>query len=221
VALRLFTEGAQYGIEVFYPHGNELHVSRKNGRLVLDGDFGPRPNGDLQWPPFRTFGEDYYTCQFLLDLKVGGEWAVRTEPAPAVLYRQDRHRPDRRASAAAYGMVADNSVRRVQVSAGGTHAHLPSRRADVADPRAAGTGRFRSRPQGRRGGGGTRDARSSHSCSRPTLAAETTWVSDTHTRCSTALFAISCAPPRRGNGEGKVTAFPTRMSRSIPSFSRR
>jgi hypothetical protein len=28
------------------------------------------------------FGENYYTCQFLLDLKVGREWAVRTEPHP-------------------------------------------------------------------------------------------------------------------------------------------
>jgi hypothetical protein len=77
-----FTEGAQYGIEVFYPYANELHVSRKNGRLSLDGDFGPPPDGDLQWPPFRTFSEDYYTYQFLLDLKVGREWAVRTEPHP-------------------------------------------------------------------------------------------------------------------------------------------
>jgi hypothetical protein len=77
-----FTEGAQYGIEVFYPYANELHVSRRNGRLALDGDFGPRPDSDLQWPPFRTFGEDYYTYQFLLDLKVGREWAVRTEPHP-------------------------------------------------------------------------------------------------------------------------------------------
>jgi hypothetical protein len=77
-----FTEGAQYGIEVFYPYANELHVSRKNGRLSLEGDFGPPPDNDLQWPPFRTFGEDYYTYQFLLDLKVGREWAVRTEPHP-------------------------------------------------------------------------------------------------------------------------------------------
>ena len=38
-----FTEGAQYGIEVFYPHDNELRVSRKSGKLVFDGDFGPRP----------------------------------------------------------------------------------------------------------------------------------------------------------------------------------
>ena len=34
------------------------------------------------WPPFRSFGQDYYSCQFLLDLKVEKDWAVRTEPHP-------------------------------------------------------------------------------------------------------------------------------------------
>jgi hypothetical protein len=77
-----FTEGAQYGIEIFYPYDNELRVSKKNGELHFDGDFGPPPDGDLQWPPFRKFGGEYYTHQLLLDLKVGKDWAVRTEPHP-------------------------------------------------------------------------------------------------------------------------------------------
>jgi hypothetical protein len=78
-----FTEGAQYGIEVFYPYENELQVSKKAGKLAFDGDFGPRPDdSDLMWPPFRGFGRDYYTYQLLLDLKVGKDWAVRTEPHP-------------------------------------------------------------------------------------------------------------------------------------------
>jgi hypothetical protein len=77
-----FTESAQYGIEVFYPYANELHVSRENGTLLFNGDFGPSPDDDLQWPPFRSFGADYFTYQLLLDLKVGPEWAIRTEPHP-------------------------------------------------------------------------------------------------------------------------------------------
>lgn len=78
-----FTEGAQYGIEVFYPYENELHVSKKDGELILEGDFGPAPSdSELMWPPFRMFGQDFYSHQFLLDLKVGKEWAVRTEPHP-------------------------------------------------------------------------------------------------------------------------------------------
>ena len=78
-----FTEGAQYGMEIFYPYDNELHVSKKDGELVFDGDFGPcSDESDLMWPPFRTFGRDYYSYQLLLDLKVGKEWAVRTEPHP-------------------------------------------------------------------------------------------------------------------------------------------
>jgi hypothetical protein len=78
-----FTEGAQYGIEVFYPYQNELHVTRKDGTLIFDGDFGPPPeDSELMWPPFRSFGVDFYSYQLLLDLKVGKEWAVRTEPHP-------------------------------------------------------------------------------------------------------------------------------------------
>lgn len=77
-----FTEGAQYGIELFYPYDNELHVTKRDGHVVLKGDFGPEPDNDLQWPPFRAFGENYYTYQLLLDLKVDEDMAVRTEPHP-------------------------------------------------------------------------------------------------------------------------------------------
>ncbi len=77
-----FTEAANYGIEVFYPFDNELHVSKRDGRLILDGDFGPAPESGLQWPPFRSFGEDFYTYQILIDLKVGDDFAVLTQPHP-------------------------------------------------------------------------------------------------------------------------------------------
>jgi len=77
-----FNEAAQYGIELFYPFDNELHVTKRNGQVELDGDFGPHPGTDLQWPPFRAFGEEYYTYQLLLDLKVPDDIAVRTEPHP-------------------------------------------------------------------------------------------------------------------------------------------
>jgi hypothetical protein len=77
-----FTEGAQYGIEIFYPYDNELRVSKRDGRVVLDGDFGAAPEPGLQWPPFRAFGENYYTYQLLLDLKVDEDMAVRSEPHP-------------------------------------------------------------------------------------------------------------------------------------------
>lgn len=77
-----FTEGANYGIEVFYPYDNELRVTRRDGKLVFDGDFGPPPSPGVSWPPFRTFGEDFYTYQILLDIKVSEACAVRTEPHP-------------------------------------------------------------------------------------------------------------------------------------------
>jgi hypothetical protein len=77
-----FTEGAQYGIELFYPYKNELRVTKRDGKVHLDGDFGPPPEGDLQWPPFRSFGENFYTYQLLLDLKVSDDFAILTQPHP-------------------------------------------------------------------------------------------------------------------------------------------
>jgi len=77
-----FSESAQYGIEIFYPYDNELRVSTRDGKLVLDGDFGPGPGSGIEWPPFRTFGEKFYTYQLLLDLKVEDGMAIRTEPHP-------------------------------------------------------------------------------------------------------------------------------------------
>jgi hypothetical protein len=77
-----FVEGAQYGIEVFYPFDNELHVTRRSSQVVLESDWGLDPGTGINWPPFRSFGEDYYTYQLLLDLKVPDDVAVRTEPHP-------------------------------------------------------------------------------------------------------------------------------------------
>jgi len=77
-----FSEGAQYGIELFYPYDNELHVSTTDGRLVMTGDWGEPPDSGVQWPPFRNFGDTFYTYQILLDLKVEKGLAIRTEPHP-------------------------------------------------------------------------------------------------------------------------------------------
>ena len=77
-----FAESARYGIELFYPFDNELHVTTREGHLRLEGDFGPAPKSGLQWPPFRNFGDQYYTYQILLDLKVEEGLAVRIEPHP-------------------------------------------------------------------------------------------------------------------------------------------
>ena len=77
-----FAEGAQYGIELFYPFDNELRVTKRDGHVVLDSDWGPDPGTGVNWPPFRSFGEGFYTYQLLLDLKVADDMAVRTEPHP-------------------------------------------------------------------------------------------------------------------------------------------
>lgn len=84
-----FTEGAQYGFELLYPYDNELRVTKRDGLVCLDGDFGASPDDGLQWPPFRAFGENYYTYQLLLDLKVDDAYAIRAEPHPR-LYTDTR-----------------------------------------------------------------------------------------------------------------------------------
>jgi hypothetical protein len=77
-----FVEAAQYGIELFYPFDNELRVTRRDGQVILDSDWGPDPGTGINWPPFRPFGEGYYSYQLLLDLNVPDDMAVRTEPHP-------------------------------------------------------------------------------------------------------------------------------------------
>ena len=77
-----FSESARYGIELFYPYENEVRVRMVDGKPTFEGDFGPAPDSDVQWPPFRDFGGIYYTYQVLLDLKVEPGYAFRTEPHP-------------------------------------------------------------------------------------------------------------------------------------------
>jgi hypothetical protein len=67
---------AQYGIEIFYPHENELSVTKKNGVFVFDCEF--RPSAPRWSTMARSLGKEYYTYQLLLDLKVDKDWAVRT-----------------------------------------------------------------------------------------------------------------------------------------------
>ena len=77
-----FSEGARYGLEVLYPFEQELRVRSKGGRVLLEADWGPDPRDGLNWPPFRPFGEAYYSYQIVLDLKVDPGWAVRIETHP-------------------------------------------------------------------------------------------------------------------------------------------
>lgn len=77
-----FSEAAQYGVEVFYPYDNELRVSTEGGELMFLGDFGPPPDDNRLWPPFRSFGDHFYTYQLLLDLKVESGLAIKIEPHP-------------------------------------------------------------------------------------------------------------------------------------------
>ena len=78
-----FSEAARYGIELFYPYETEFRASVRGGKLILEGEFGPSPEDwGGEWPPFRSFGDLYYTFQLSLDLMVEEGFAIRTEPHP-------------------------------------------------------------------------------------------------------------------------------------------
>lgn len=77
-----FSESARYGLELLYPYDVELRVTTVDGQVQLDADWGAPPDAMEVWPPFRTFGHDYYSYQLSLDLDVPAGFAVRTEPHP-------------------------------------------------------------------------------------------------------------------------------------------
>ncbi|MGJ0507059.1 MAG: hypothetical protein ACR652_07970 [Methylocystis sp.] len=78
-----FSEAATYGVEVFYPYETEFRVTTKDGRLNFEGDLGPPPAPGRNWPPFRNFGDLYYTYQILLDLKPESGCAIKVETHPS------------------------------------------------------------------------------------------------------------------------------------------
>ena len=116
-----FTEAAKYGVEIFYPYQNELRASTRNGRLILEGDFGPPPAEGRSWPPFRNFGDSFYTYQLLLDLKPEPGFGDTSE----LLYGHDRHGADR-CSRAYSRMVADALLHGLQIAGGRPDPYLPA-----------------------------------------------------------------------------------------------
>ena len=175
-----FSEGARYGIELFYPYENELRVGLSGGKLVLDGDFGPPPEAyGGEWPPFRAFGELYYTYQLSLDLKVEEGWAIRTEPHPRFYTDPTYTTPIavpaliRRWWPMIYFLVFKSPPE------GRTHVFRPGE--PFAQMLVVPEERLRSRSDV---GGGSRRARATVAAnhqSRSTLSAETEWRSATNT----------------------------------------
>ena len=142
-----FSEGAQYGIELFYPYDNELHVTTKDGHLSLGGRLGRaagRRRAMAAVPEFR---------RRILHLpdparsqgRKGHGGPHRT--APAVLYRPHRHRTDRGAGADPQ-LVADDVLLRVQGAGRGPHPYFQAERTVRADHRHPRGSQFRARADG-------------------------------------------------------------------------
>ena len=83
------SESSRYGVELLYPFKAELKVTTVDGRVRLEADWG-EPEDDAMWPPFRAFGEGFYSHQLSLDMEVPPGWALRTEPHPRY-YTDETH----------------------------------------------------------------------------------------------------------------------------------
>ncbi len=88
-----FSESAKYGIEILYPFDEELTVQMLDGKVSLSADWGPNPDNGMNWPPFRPFGDHFYSYQIALDLKGPPGWAVRMETHPRFFVDQDNTTP--------------------------------------------------------------------------------------------------------------------------------
>src|ERR1700724_3133097 len=87
-----FTEGAQYGIEIFYPYENELHVTKQSGEFAFDGDFGPPARGRpaMAAVPQLRQGVLHLSASARSESRQGLGSTHRA--APALLHRHNRHR---------------------------------------------------------------------------------------------------------------------------------
>ena len=77
-----FSEAATAGIELFYPHGDELHVTATEAGPTFNANPSSTRPLDSEPPPFRDFGRAYYTYQCLIDLKVEAGCAIKVETHP-------------------------------------------------------------------------------------------------------------------------------------------
>jgi hypothetical protein len=77
-----FTEAARWGVEVPYPHLDDMRVSARNGEVQFEGEFGEEEEPDARRPPFNSFGHGYYSYQLLLDLQIEPGLALKVETHP-------------------------------------------------------------------------------------------------------------------------------------------
>ncbi len=113
-----FTEGAQYGIEIFYPYDFELRASDARRPVCTSRAISARRRSPT-WNGRRSAisATSIYTYQVLLDIDPGEGYAIRTEPHPRFYSDTTGHVPDRRAGAGPQ-LVADDVLHGVQVAAG-------------------------------------------------------------------------------------------------------
>jgi len=81
-----FVEGSTYGIELIYSFDTTTYVSRKNGKIVFDGDWSKEDLQGVRYdeiPPFGAFAEEHYGFTSSLDFQIPKDYILRLEPHPS------------------------------------------------------------------------------------------------------------------------------------------
>ena len=138
-----FTEGAQYGIEIFYPYDNELRVTQARRRGRARRRFRPVAGSRRAMAAVPQLRRGVlYLSAAARSARSATDMAVRTEPHPRFYTEPTDDVPLAVPALLRTELVADDLVCRVQGAGRRAHAHLPARRAVHADPLPAGEADF-------------------------------------------------------------------------------
>ena len=216
-----FAEGAQYGIELFYPFDNELRVTKRDGQVVLDGDFGTRSEDRRQLAAVPHLRRELLHLPAAARPEGRGRHGGAHRAASALLHRRRRRRAAGGAGAAAHQLVADDLLRRLQGAARGPHPHLPAGRAVHADPVRAGRAANsswcrwtrRKRPSAKCAAGASTPAARRLARTRPWTSSTNTVFDGTYRHI---LRAARAKAKRPAPDEGLLAKFRARRPRACP-----
>ena len=198
-----FSEGAQYGIELFYPYDNELHVTTRDGHLVLEGDWGPPPDGGCSGRHSgisAILSTPIRSCSISRSRRAWRSGPNRTRASIPT----HRYRADRGAGAGAQ-LVADDVLLRVQGAGRGPHPYFQAERAVRADHRDPRGSQFRARTDER---GRIRRARTAGAADLSTAGRRFRPGPNGRRRptpCSTAPIGICIARRRKKPGRTELS----------------
>ena len=81
-----FVEGSTYGVELLYSFDTTTYVTKKNGKILFEGEWEKEDLMGVKYddiPPFGAFAEDHYGMTSSLDIHCPKDHIIRLEPHPS------------------------------------------------------------------------------------------------------------------------------------------